>query len=345
MRFSELVNFLPTIPLERPFRLFGRSFALRMSSHLTLEPNTLLWVLIGETFEKITRTNGSDVFGVLRRGLIKEQRLTRTTLAPIRQQLRQLLPPDLPEDASLIELLEALPKATAWTMFKRGLGEFEGEGLSWLTQYMVSLEELQMEVVALRNAGLQEEAEARFVAQVGAPREFWGAHGIPDPSVHLPLDVLCQGLAAWEASHATAGVSLEGALSLLNPIKRPMGHWLRYQQTRAGSRSLQGLADRTQVADHERLRAWSAGRDLLPPAKAEAIVAALGGDDSGVEMARYRWARLMAFLCEWVICATPGQAPTWPVAQILVAQRYRGLLGSAVSERTDDSQLSSLPPP
>ena len=62
MRFPELLDVLPVIPMERPFKLFGRSFALRMSSHLTLEPNTLLRVLLGETFQQAAKAHGSDVF-------------------------------------------------------------------------------------------------------------------------------------------------------------------------------------------------------------------------------------------------------------------------------------------
>ena len=62
MRFPELLDVLPVIPMERPFKLFGRSFALRMSSHLTLEPNTLLRVLMGETFQQAAKAQGSDVF-------------------------------------------------------------------------------------------------------------------------------------------------------------------------------------------------------------------------------------------------------------------------------------------
>lgn len=345
MRFPEFLNRLPAIPLERPFRLFGRSFALRMSSGLTIEPNTLVWVLTGDTPGKLAQDSGSDVLNVLHRGLVKKQRLTKTTLASLRQQMSRILPPNVAEDASLNELLGALPKAAAWTMYKLGFGEFEWEGLCWLIQYMVGLEKLDADVDALLDKGLREEAEARLFAQLRAPWEFWGVQGIPDSSAYLPLDALCQGLATFEAAHSAPGVSPGGALSLLSPTRRPMGHWLRYQQDRADCRSLQDLADRTRVADYERLRAWSSERDLLPPAKAEAIVSALGGDDSGVEMVRYRWARLTAFLCEWVICVTPGRAPEWPETQRLVAQRYRGLLGSAVSERAGGDQSSSLPPP
>ena len=180
-----------------------------------------------------------------------------------------------------------------------------------------------------------------MVAASEASSSFWVAHGIPDARAHVPLDVLCQLLAPWEASHWRPGLSMEGALSLIDPAKRPVGHWLRHQQKRAGCRSLQALADRTQVADYERMKAWSAGRDLLPPAKAEAIVEALGDDEAGTEMARYRWARMLSLLCEWVICATPGIAPTWPAAQMAVAERYRGLLASAVSEKAGGNQSSS----
>jgi len=331
MRFPEFLDVLPVIPMERPFKLFGRSFALRMSSHLTVEPNTLLWVLMGESFQKVAKAQGSDVFSVLRRGLIKKQKLSKTTLAPVRQQMRRFLPSDVPEDASLIELLEALPNASAWAMFQRGFGEFEGEGLCFLAQRMAALEELEVRVVALQDAGQRTEAEDLLLAHTGMPSEFWAAHGIGGPQVHWPLDLLCQALAALETLHAVPGVSPTGILSLLDPVKHPMGHWLQRQLKRSRCRSLRALADRTQVAEYDRLRVWSAGHDLLPLAKAEAIVHALGDDETGTEMSRYRSARIVAFICEWVICAARGRELDWPGAQSLVSQRYRVLLATAGS--------------
>jgi hypothetical protein len=345
MRFPELLDVLPVIPIEQRFKLFGRSFELRMSSPLTLEPNTLFWVLMGETFQQVAKAQGSNVFSVLHRGLIKKQRLSKTTLAPVRQQLRHLLQPDVPEDASLIELLQALPNASAWATFQHGLGEFEGDGLCFLARRMAGLEELVARAVALRDAAQHTAAEDLLLAHTGTPSEFWAANGIGSPQVHLPLDLLCQALAALEASHAAPGVSLTALLSLLDPVRHPMGHWLRHQMGRAHCGSLQDLADRTQVADHDRFKAWSAGRDLLPLAKAKAIVKALGDDEASTEMVRYRRARVAAFLCEWVVCTTTGSALSWRDAQMVVGERYRALLAHAVSGRVGANQSSSLPPP
>lgn len=333
MRFSEFQGSLPAVPMERPFRLFGRTFAVRLSTPLVVEPNTTLWVLSGESLERVVASAGTNVFDVLRRGLVKKQNLSRTTLAPLRRGLRPLLPPDLPEDASLQAIADAMPRASAWSLFLRGFGEHEGEGLCSLGRGLINIEAMFGAAVKLHDEGRTAEAETLFVLHVGTPWEFWVGIGIPDARAYLPLDVLCQQLAAVEASGAAPGVPSGGMLSLLDPAKRPMGHWLRRQQKRAGCRSLQALSDHAKVANYERMRAWSAGRDLLPPAKAEAIVDALGDDQTGAEMARYRWARLASFLSEWVICATPGHAPTWSDSQTLVAQRYRELLDLAVSRQ------------
>jgi hypothetical protein len=42
MRFSEVLAFLPTVTMARPFQLFGKTFAVRLSSHLTVEPGHFL---------------------------------------------------------------------------------------------------------------------------------------------------------------------------------------------------------------------------------------------------------------------------------------------------------------
>ncbi|HEY8327517.1 MAG TPA: hypothetical protein VIO59_03595 [Rhodanobacter sp.] len=333
MRFPENLARWPTVPLERPFRLFGRTFEVLLSSRLTIEPMTLMWILTGHSFQHLAHEAGvpADLFKMAKRGIIQGQKLSSTTLAPWRRGLAPLLPPGFPEQSSLIDLIEAIPKASAWAMFLRGIGDHEGEGLCSLARGFADTEAMLSEAMALHEQGRKVEADSMLVEHVGTPWLLWMDHGIPSPLANLPLDVLCQQLAAWNTTSGS-GYPRWSALTLLKAGKTPMGHWLQHQRAKAGCGSLQKMANRLQGADYERLKAWSSGRDLMPPGAAEAILAELGGGgDADMEMARYRWARLLSFLCEFVISATPDKAPTWPEAQALVERRYSELVTPAAS--------------
>ena len=328
MRFPENLAHWPTVPLERPFRLFGRTFEVLLSSRLTIEPMTLMWILTGHSFQQLAHVAGvpADFFKTAKREIIQGQKLSATTLAPWRRGLRPLLPPGFPEQSSLMDMIDAIPKSSVWAMFLQGMGDHEGEGLYSLAQGFATTEAMLSQLKALREEGKTAEAESLLVQHIGAPWDFWVAHGIPDPLAHVPLDVLCQQLAAWETTSGN-GFQRRSELTFLQAGKTPMGHWLRHQQTRAGYGSLQKMANRLQGADYERMKAWSSGRDLMPPAAAKAILAELGPTvDADIEMMRYRGARLLSFLCDFVISATKDKAPTWPEAQALVERRYSELL-------------------
>lgn len=274
----------------------------------------------------------AGLFKTAKREIIQGQKLSATTLAPWRRGLRPLLPPGFPEQSSLMEMMEAIPNESGWASFHRGFGDFEGEGLSSLARGFAQTEKMLAEAMALHEQGRKVEADSMLVECIGTPWMFWMEHGIPSPLVNLPLDVLCQQLAAWETTSGS-GFPRWSGLTLLQAGKTPMGHWLRHQQTRAGYGSLQKMASRLQCADYERMKSWSSGRDLMPPAAAEAILAELGtAVDGDIEMTRYRWARLLSFLCEFVISATKDRAPRLPEAQALVERRYSELLTLAAPD-------------
>ena len=337
MRLPLYTKSFSAVPLQRPFRLFGRTFEVKLSSHLTMLPEVFLWAAAGMSFPQLMAAISGDLvwcMKTLERGIEGANTLSQTTLA----RVVQFIPPTLMHDVSsrptLDELSAAVPTGNAWQIIEQAFARAEGTDLHDLLRRFAELEALPEKWRSLVAQGCHTEANALIAREIGKPDQYWAQHNV-SLKAYLIIDVTLQALARVQsAPSAPSGTGGNPQacpfVPLLAPSKRPLGHWLVRQRRSAGCTSLQLLGEKLAKITPDRLRYWSSGRDLMPPAAARRLLEDLGSTvDVEVEMQHYRYARFLSFLIEFVICATVGEPPSWSEAQTLIRARYRELLAIA----------------
>lgn len=344
MRLPEPIKSLPSAPLQRPFRLFGRGFEVKLSSQLTIVPDVILWITTGmsfqQAFESFSPAHGRAMKD-FRRGLEGKNTLSPTTVGRIRQTLLPRIQARLTQD----EIFSLLPVGLPWRILSDSLRKSSGgDDAEWdlldAVERLADLEALPEKARALVAQGKTQEAEELIAGQIGHPHHYWGALNIPTaPSLiidgALQVNAYIEG--KWSKKLEELGPNnFVSPARLLDDSRTPIGNWLVRQQQLAGCKSLAKLSSQIPADSSitiDRLKDWSAGRNLMPPAAAEALVNMLHRSVlAESEMRRYRQARLFSFLVEFVICATEGDPPTWRHAQAMVKKRYCDLLQAATPQ-------------
>lgn len=340
MRMPKHTVAFPALALERPFRLFGKDLEIRRSSHLTMLPDVVLWAAAGMSLEKLVETQSDEmawVYRTLARAFDGKNRLSSTTLFLVRRGLESPLLAGVSVAPTQEELIAALSvDKRPWTSLAVTLPDAVGEDLHAIIQKLAAYESLPDRARALSADGREDDANALLLGALRQPEHFWSDKMIAAPAF-LVIDVALSILADVDAG-GRDGSDMSGAgttsylLDFLRSGKKPIGHWLLRQQRSAGCKSLAELSERVGIISLDRLKCWSSGRDLMTPDAASSLLKALEGHvDRGVEMRRYRNARLMSFMTEFVICTTRGNTPSWLRAQAIIEERYRELLELAVS--------------
>lgn len=303
---------------------------------MTPLPDTLLWAGAGMSYMQLLEAMGPDYPRAMKamwRAVSGQNRLSGTTLANVTRLIPLGEWVELPENPTQDELLASLPEATAWQFFEQIIRPDAGSDVYDFVQRLATLEAVCARYRELRGLGSRDEAEAMLRQQVGYPERYWQKFQLSMTSM-VVIDPMMQILAQVELADITApkaGVNAPSpVLALLGEGRTPLGHWLVRQQKAAGCASLKQLSDRTNT-DLDRLKDWSSARHLLRPEKAKDLLSGLSSDiDSQLEVRRYRNARFLSFLIEFVMCSVEGSAPSWDSAQSMVRNRYRELLEPAI---------------
>ena len=344
MRLPEYLKFLPSAPVQRPFQLFGKGFEVKLSSQLTIVPDLVLWIAAGmsiqQAFDSFSPDHGRAMKD-LRRGLEGKSKLSPTTVGRIRQTLLPRVQSRLTQD----EMLSLMPDGLPWGILSDSLRNSSGDdGAEWdlldAVERLAELEALPEKSRALVAQGKTQEAEELIVRQIGHPHHYWAALNVPIASsliIDGALQVSAYVQGKWSKKLEDLGPSnFVSPSRLLDTARMPIGNWLLRQQEIMGCQSLAKLSSQIPADSSitiDRLKDWSAGRNLMPPAAAEALVNLLHCPaEAEVEMRRFRQARLFSFLVEFVICATEGNPPRWRHAQALIKERYCDLLQAAIPQ-------------
>lgn len=338
MRLPEHIKPFPSAPLQRPFKLFGKGFEVKLSSSLTMLPDTVLWAAAGMSFQQAIEACDPEygrALKALRRGVLGDTELSPTTLANFRRLFDSPILADVPRVPTQEELLSSFPSGSPWLALLNGMDEAAGGDLYDFVQRLAELEALPRRIHALSAQGSGTQWDELLRQAIGHPEPYWAPLKLPMQTV-LVLDATLQVLAGVERkqtfSSARVGDSCTSpVLDLMADGKMPLGHWLVRQQQSTGCTSLHQLSGMLREIDLDRLKDWSSGRHLLTQGKASALLKELGeAVDADLEIRRYRNARFFSFLIEFVICSTEGQPPSWSEAQTMVRNRYRKLLGPAI---------------
>ena len=337
MRMPEHLDPFPSVLLQRPFRLFGHGFEVKLSSSFTMHPETVVWAASGMSFQQAIDALSPDygrAMKALWRG-VRGTKLSPTTLANIRRLSSSPIFAGVSRKPTLDELLSSIPPLSPWQLILQEISELAGSELYEVVQPLAQMDALVDRIKSISDQGDQTQAEELLRQEIERPVHYWTPLKLPMQTIHV-LDATLRVLAALERKRTAISDNLREssaspALALMADGRMPLGHWLVRLQDSSGCSSLSQLSEKLGGIDLDRLKDWSSGRHLLKRSKAMALLAELGDTlDADLEIRSFYKARFFSFLIEFVICTTEGAPTSWPEAQVMVRNRYRELQGSAI---------------
>ena len=341
----------PPVPLERPLEVFGKSFAVELSSGLTLGPDTVLRAAIGKSLQTLLREEGMLLpMRQLRDGLQGRHRLSSTTKASVRAALG-------PMGEQLVGVLDggpipsALGQSSDWACVAATWGQpSRASSLDVLVESFIKLDKFVGTVAACASVNGRAAAERMLQGRFGQTLPAW-RELCPDLSLEgcLRIESSLLVIAELEASPAAGGegrMLVESpTLELLSPRAKPLGNWIRQVASAvkcANNRELADLLSRKRVLQkggraisHDTLKGWSAMKPgmLMSLAGCQSLLGAVP-EIATVErlLARFALARFLAFLCDFLRSSVRSDVPSWPEVQRVLTERFKQLASKAATE-------------
>jgi hypothetical protein len=224
------------------------------------------------------------------------------------------------------------PPESDWRLLLRGLNGGGPDIVRDIADELAAFDDIALQIRELTRVGDTANAAAHTQALLGTSAQAWKALNprmLLAPQVLLLLESSLQTLARLTCRINIPGVDLpsrESSLTqLLEPKRRPLGHWLTEVRLASGCKSLAALAQRLDSAiSHDRLKAWSSSKKVAVPHSA--LKPVLRGvrirAQAETQEDRYYVARLMTFLCDLGCAAIPGEAPGWADIQAQLRSRF-----------------------
>lgn len=331
-----------SVPLARPLGLFGASFAVEVSSPLSLGPDTVLRAAIGKSIKTLLREDGLlQPLVQLRYGLLRKHKLTATTRATVLRAVGPMM------SASLASVLDGgsdaadLQKMSDWQCLGATRGTLSKQHLLDIIIVSFSrLDEFRETAAASMAANRPDEAEAMLTARFGNTVPAWRTIC---PALSLQACFLIETsllvLAEAEALTSRGGARWQGQESsverLLDARAKPIGNWLRevVKVTRSANLAdLSRLLSRKQLRhrdecpiSHDTLKGWSSMKPgMLMTLDGSLSLLKVIADDTLQQtmLSRFALARFLAFLCDFLRASVLAEPPTWKDAQRMLSARY-----------------------
>ncbi|MBT9475235.1 hypothetical protein [Polaromonas sp.] len=328
--------------LARPMSVFGAKFEVHLSASCTLNPGTALQAVMDTSLLTFLRTENpaqlQNLKTLIYAGTGKHQP-SETTRKRIQQDLKLL------DAEAVVAVLNGrepppAPPHSDWRAVLMGMGEGESHFVRDLTTNLASWDDQALHIRALVRAGQQDQAQARTAALMGTGPLAWEALNprlLQAPQVLVLLESCLQTLARLMCAVDMPSLDLPARESniteLLDPGRRPLGHWLYDVQQASECTSLSALAQRLlsvgarhhdRAVSHDLLKKWSSSKNVVMPQTAAKPVL------RGVRIRaradrlqdRFYVARLLTFLCDLTCSGIPGEAPAWADIQAQLKDRY-----------------------
>lgn len=335
------------VALERPLKLFGKTFKVHISTGLTFSPDTLLQSTLGMSLRQFLRKNNERTDTTLKdlwRGATKKNKLSETTRTLIKQRLGEFYPSDVLDD-----ILDGREPATPlawksdWESLLKGMGESKDDLFHPLVERFAGLDRLAWSAwQSHKNGSPEKSMEMLETLCIGLHDEGWQQY-YPNLilTVAILVDVSLQTLVWLELRSVTkhpvgcSRIPASQLLFLLASGKKPIGNWLLKMQKSAACANLQEFSVLMVSKDikrhgyfvsHDLLKKWSSGVQLMPEKACECILKAVGGRlDVDREHGWFVIAKFLSFLCDLVIAGTRGEPPLWTTAQNQISRRHSEL--------------------
>lgn len=330
------------VSLARPLSLFGATFQVHLSASCTLNPGTALLAVMDISLLTFLRKETPVLFQhmkTLTYAGTGKHRPSETTRKRIQQDLK-LLDPE-----AVVAILDGrepppAPAHSDWRTVLRGMGEGESNFVRDIATNLASWDDQALHIRGLTQAGKKEQAHACSETMMSASLPAWQAL---NPRVLHALQVLIlmesslQTLARLMRAVDSPSLDLTSRESqitqLLDPSRRPLGHWLHDVQQASDCKSLSDLAQRLlgvgakhndRNITHDLLKKWSSSSNVVMPRTAVAPVLRSVRLRERAERLqdRYHVARFLTFLCDLLWAGIPGEAPAWADIQAQIKSRY-----------------------
>ena len=332
------------IRLERPLKLFGKSFAVELSSDLTLGPDTVLRAALGKSIKSLLREE--NLLQPLRQfsdGLLGKHKLSNTTkknicaaMGPFSEYVQAIFNGE-PVPAALEKTSDWSTLATTWGLLTRE------NAVHVVVQSFIALDQFMEEVADCTKMNPQageQMFQTHFMKMLPAWHEF-----SPSFSIHGYLRIESSLYVMAEMEKSLGTVDADGKLqssvveSYLEPKMKPLGHWLRDVGVTvkcANNKELADLLARRRVLHqgdkaitHDTLKSWSAMKPgmLMSLEGCQSLLKVIQNEVE-VErlLSRFAVARFLAFLCDFLCSSAHHEAPKWSNAQQILLKRYQKLV-------------------
>jgi hypothetical protein len=328
--------------LARPMSVFGAKFEVHLSASCTLNPGTALQAVMDTSLLTFLRNENPALLQNLKTLIYAgtgKHRPSGTTQKRILQGL-ELLDPDAV--AAVLDGREPppAPPHSDWRVVLRGMGDGESHFVRDLATNLSAWDDQALHIRALARAGQQDEAHARTEAMMGTGPLAWEALNprlLQAPQVLVLLESSLQTLARLMCAVDMPSLDLPSRESniteLLDPGRRPLGHWLHDVQQASDCTSLSALAQRLlsvgarhhdRAVSHDLLKKWSSSKNIaMPHTAVKPVLRSVRIRERAERLQdRYYVARFLTFLCDLTWAGIPGEAPVWADIQAQLKDRY-----------------------
>lgn len=330
------------VALARPMSVFGATFEVHLSTACTLNPDTVMQAVMDTSMLTLLRTENPALLQNLKALLYAatgQHRPSGTTRTRIQQDLKLL---DAEAMAAMLDGREPPPALihSDWRAVLLGMGEGESHFLRDLATHLASWDDQALHIRELVRAGQKDQANAHSAALLGTAPLAWEAL---NPRLLQALQVLVLVESSLQAlARLTCGIDMPSMdlssrespiTELLDPGRRPLGHWLHEVKQASECSSLANLAQcllsvgarhHARAISHDLLKKWSSSKNVvMPPTAVKPVVRGVRLRARAERLHdRYYVARFLTFLCDLTCSGIPGETPAWADIQAQLKSRY-----------------------
>lgn len=330
------------LTLPHPLELFGSSFLVHISTHLTFHPDTLARAVLDTSMDSAIRKLAPTQHGFMRKMATLAARkhklsagmrglMDKELVAPFPQSLKARLLRGLDG-----EKVQSQP-SSHWELLLQGLQGGGPGTLGAICDCLAACDAHGLYLRALAKSGEQERVDEHLRALLEPELRAWvHLHPRLEPHLFLPITVTLKTL-AWlecrlELPARGRKAQPSGVDGLLAVGQTPMGNWLDEVCLHSHCANLGQLARRLEFRAkygkgplrHGLLRKWRSSSTVLMPRKA--LPAVLAGVPVAAERerleARFYVARLFTFVCALLRAGTHGTPQPWDTVQAYVRSRH-----------------------
>ena len=345
-----LGSLFPPLALHRSLQVFSKPRDIHLSTPLTFSPHTLLKAVLDTSFQAQLRHLNPDMldgFRVLDYIVKGQHQPTSRTRAKLLAQIGPLV--DAEQLARALDGLDVdFPLESQWKPLMNSLPK-DAETLLFVAEKLQNRDADFLHGRDMHSQEASAEVQALIARTMKPSFDSWHALNAQlDKRAVFPVDSALEVMARLELqfaqeAHVDAGLQSRLSTMVLQPKRRPIGHWFSHVVESANVQSLAGLSQTLlrkgtlhleRPISHSRIKQWSSSTTVaIPVAAAHAVLKAvpIEAERRRLEALLYA-ARFLTFVVDVVWAGTEPEIE-WSSAQSQVQVRYESLYKTLALEQ------------